>query len=1349
MLIASGYTSAGQQPPDSVVAIVADTLGLPFVGADDRPSFATYFDIRSTLPCVSGPLPFPPLDPNLPVYAISDEQFLVDQTGGQILSPLPPEYGGVLSAADAATILQAQVAELENFVGQIQASQLSAQSSASRGMTMLEEDDPPVEEGYIYGTNDLWLEVVSGPVTNTTADLVIHPPWNVTNGVYDVFATTSLVPAWWDCVLRCAPGQTNVTVTNLTSPMAFFILGLTNDTDHGGMSDAYEGLLGLDPNNTNDDRSTPLVSISIVDSVAVKQDAGNTATFRITRLGGHMTWPLTVALQLSGTASISVNYSLAPATLTSSNVLATIPAGETEVLVTLAPIDDHVENGTKAATLTLGTDAGWDVDSARASATAWILEQYTRTYTTVPEFQQGVLDGLEAVAAADNGHLQFKTNLPPQFPFINVACSDRGTVARINTTNGMVIGEYLTTPAGLVYTDQTEYKGASPSRTTVDQYGNVWVANRCDNRTISGTNYGSITRIGLIIGGSRFDKVGSNYVPNPQGQYVALSNATYNTCIDRDGDGFIRTSSRLGEILAWSNDAGEDSDGGVSTAQDEAITEYVRVLSTGTRTIAVDKFNDIWVGGHSDNKTHLKVSALLAQPVPNSAFNPGIGGYGGVIDALGNLWSSDKAVSYLLWLSPPTNYPPQPGTNWVERYTPAGSMYGIAADPLHPYIWQTMWAANSVFRWNTNGATDTNGDGTAKMFFHGAASAQGLAVDTNGHVWVAHGKDYSHTVGHLNTNGTLVGVVDLQVGGLFAEYFTNTVLAGRPALTNVESPLDFNSSSNWPGSPVPANSFSARWSGIVAAQVQGDHVFYVSADSGAAFRLTVNGRLLIDNWTQPVTNTFELAGTNWLGTNIAYDVKLEYAHFTDGAQVRLSWLEPGMTKQVIPLVAFQSLTTSGINGATGVSVDAAGKIWAACWDSSTVVRIDPRAGPLVVANGQTNHVGLVDMVVSLGNDSGNEAHPYNYSDMTGFNVRIVNPGLAPLKGYWTVINDSGIAGEWWQQVTWTASLTNGCSVEVYVRANDDRAALANGAFVAVTSNAPVAGVKGRYIEVRLAMTRDDPSKHPLLSDLTLYGASSGFVGSLFLDEVGAYETEDAWFSTDLAGPEPVTYQWYEMPPWTNQWALVPAASGPQLVLTNVDLWDDWTMVSASVSNAAGETVWLGPALLSVYPLSIRIPGTGSSGAAERYPATVNVRGEPTNGLSRVEVTLHGLRHAYPADLDILLVSPSGAKIMLMSDAGGDIGVTNATLVFHPLWQGYAFPPDLGSIPSNLTIDYSTSNYGDIETQLPGAPSEPYSTDLNDLLGTNPNGVWYLYIYDDKAGGTGVLQDSWGLKFFYQ
>ncbi|MGA2801004.1 MAG: hypothetical protein ABSE97_01315 [Verrucomicrobiota bacterium] len=97
-------------------------------------------------------------------------------------------------------------------------------------------------------TNDLWLQE---QMTNTTASLVINPPWNVTNGVYDLFYTTNLTPpSTWVWVTRCAPGQTNLTVTGLGDPQGFFILGLTNDADGDGLTDAYEKLVShTDPNN--------------------------------------------------------------------------------------------------------------------------------------------------------------------------------------------------------------------------------------------------------------------------------------------------------------------------------------------------------------------------------------------------------------------------------------------------------------------------------------------------------------------------------------------------------------------------------------------------------------------------------------------------------------------------------------------------------------------------------------------------------------------------------------------------------------------------------------------------------------------------------------------------------------------------------------------------------------------------------------------------------------------------------------------------------------------------------------------------------------------------------------------
>jgi hypothetical protein len=163
------------------------------------------------------------------VYAIGGDQFLVDQTAGQVLSPLPPEYGTALSPADATSILQTQVAELQDFVAQTQARQLSAQSSLSWGMATMDEDDTPMLDGSVYSTNDLWLEIVSGSVTNATADLVIHPPWNVTNAVYDLLYSTNLAPTIsWQWVLRSDPAQTNLTVP-APDTQGFYALGAPDD----------------------------------------------------------------------------------------------------------------------------------------------------------------------------------------------------------------------------------------------------------------------------------------------------------------------------------------------------------------------------------------------------------------------------------------------------------------------------------------------------------------------------------------------------------------------------------------------------------------------------------------------------------------------------------------------------------------------------------------------------------------------------------------------------------------------------------------------------------------------------------------------------------------------------------------------------------------------------------------------------------------------------------------------------------------------------------------------------------------------------------------------------------------
>jgi len=232
--LAAAHTQlqSSQQQTDSVVATVADEGGLAFVPAPDRQPRGMYWEVRNSLPCLRPPLPCPPLDPNTPVYAVAGNQFLVDQTAGPLVPPLPPAYRNrTLTTADYASIVEAQVTELQQFVAQTQASQSSAQ------MSLLDLEPPPppggdpgtnhweggsTPRGPLHGTNDLWLEILSMSVSNATASLVIHPPWNVTNGVYDLLYCTNLAPPiLWQWLLRTEPGQMNLTVANVAIPQGF------------------------------------------------------------------------------------------------------------------------------------------------------------------------------------------------------------------------------------------------------------------------------------------------------------------------------------------------------------------------------------------------------------------------------------------------------------------------------------------------------------------------------------------------------------------------------------------------------------------------------------------------------------------------------------------------------------------------------------------------------------------------------------------------------------------------------------------------------------------------------------------------------------------------------------------------------------------------------------------------------------------------------------------------------------------------------------------------------------------------------------------------------------------------
>jgi subtilisin-like proprotein convertase family protein len=529
----------------------------------------------------------------------------------------------------------------------------------------------------------------------------------------------------------------------------------------------------------------------------------------------------------------------------------------------------------------------------------------------------------------------------------------------------------------------------------------------------------------------------------------------------------------------------------------------------------------------------------------------------------------------------------------------------------------------------------------------------------------------------------------------------------------------------------------------VLPQASGIHTLYVSLNAGAGVRLYVRDtwgmdELLINHWNTTLTNAVELSADIDLVAGSASNLRLEYKNPSGSPRVTLSWSWPGQGKTVIPRGRF---VLGGLQP-TGVAVAADGKIWTSCLGTHNLMRIDPQGGPMV----GSNRLGAIDMVVDLGNGGFHTglytnlaASPYNYSDMTGFNNRIVNPSGQPLQGWWRVVEDGQVPRRRWTTVSWNPT---GTGVLVAVRALDDRAALVNQPFVIVTNGLALSGVRGRFLEIRVALRRETTSALPVLNDLTVRGESSGLSGTLTLPNVTAYEGTDAVFVPDAIGAQPMTWEWTVQPPW----AMGPTTffGGPTLTVTNVDHYDDQTWASVLVTEASGDSIFLGPATLTVVPTPIVIPATGTLGIASRYPATITVEGQSA-GANGVTVYLDGLSHAKPDDLDILLVTPLGKKIMLMSDAGGTNPVTNATLGFHPGTDNP--PPDSGPIPSNLQIEYTASNYEPGEVLPSPAPAGPYTNTLQSVLADAPNGQWKLYLHDDSTNGSGTLSRSWKIIFY--
>jgi hypothetical protein len=175
--------------------------------------------------------------------------------------------------------------------------------------------------------------------------------------------------------------------------------------------------------------------------------------------------------------------------------------------------------------------------------------------------------------------------------------------------------------------------------------------------------------------------------------------------------------------------------------------------------------------------------------------------------------------------------------------------------------------------------------------------------------------------------------------GLSAQYFATPTLGGA-SVARIDRTVAFDWGYGSPDPAIPADRFSARWTGQVQAQRSETYTFTTTSDDG--IRLWIDGRLLIDDWTDhaPRDDSATLA----LVAGQQYDLRLEYYENGGGAVARLAWSSPSTPRAIVPTSQLYPATAASgaLGGGTaasagGIDLTAVGSLDWAHWGRGAVL----------------------------------------------------------------------------------------------------------------------------------------------------------------------------------------------------------------------------------------------------------------------------------------------------------------------------------------------------------------------------------------------------------------------------
>lgn len=160
--------------------------------------------------------------------------------------------------------------------------------------------------------------------------------------------------------------------------------------------------------------------------------------------------------------------------------------------------------------------------------------------------------------------------------------------------------------------------------------------------------------------------------------------------------------------------------------------------------------------------------------------------------------------------------------------------------------------------------------------------------------------------------------------------------------------------------------------------------------------------------------------------------------------------------------------------------------------------------------------------------------------------------------------------------------------------------------------------------------------------------------------------------------------------------------------------------------------------------------------ASPYPSEIEVTGFlPGSRITNVTVTIADITHTYPGDVGFLLVSPSGATVLLTDRCGGGddlLGVAwtfdDAAMqtLFDSTATGAYRPTQCGAVPLLTARGDKEASDGiaPSSTFSPPAPAPSYGTTMSVFNDGNPNGTWKLFVEDFAGSDIGEIAGGWSI-----